>query len=303
MRRLVLALLILAGIGGAVFYVLTMPKTLAEADIPEHRPDLANGERNFWAGGCASCHATPGAEGEDRKKLGGGLAMTTPFGTFRVPNISPDTNSGIGGWSTADFLNAMVKGVSPDGRHYYPAFPYASYQRAKITDLIDLKAYLDTLPAVDNAVGGHDLSFPFTVRRGLGLWKLLYLDGAPFAPDPNGDETVNRGKYLVESLGHCAECHTERDPFGGLDRTRWLAGAPSPEGKGRIPNITPHKDGIGDWSAKDISYSLESGFTPSFDTFGGSMVEVQKNMAKLPPEDREAIAAYLKTLPALPDKK
>lgn len=304
MRKFLIALLLLAVGGGALFFLLTMPQGLAESEIPDHQPDLANGEVVFWAGGCASCHAAPGAEGDDRKKLGGGLAMKTPFGTFNVPNISPDKAAGIGGWSTHDFLNALIKGVSPDGRHYYPSFPFVSYQRAAMTDLIDLKAYMDTLPAVSNTVAGHELGFPYSFRRGLGLWKLMHLNGETFKPDPDASEAVNRGRYLVEGLGHCAECHTERDPSGGLDRSRWLAGAPSPEGKGRIPNITQHKkDGIGDWTDKDIAYSLESGFTPSFDTFGGSMVEVQKNMAMLPKEDREAIAAYLKTVPPLPDGK
>jgi mono/diheme cytochrome c family protein len=110
---------------------------------------------------------------------------------------------------------------------------------------------------------------------------------------------VERGRLLVEGAGHCGECHTPRDRFGGLIRERWLAGAPNPEGKGRIPNITPAGENISDWSAADIAYYLESGFTPDFDTVGGSMVAVQENMAKLTAEDRAAIAAYLQALPAL----
>ena len=159
---------------------------------------------------------------------------------------------------------------------------------------MDLKAYLDSLPAVESSVGDHALDFPWSIRRGIGLWKRRYLDTNPVlgidAPNP----VIERGRELVEGAGHCGECHTPRDRFGGLIRSRWLAGAPNPEGKGRIPNITPAGKNTSDWSAGDIAYYLESGFTPDFDTVGGSMVAVQENMAMLPKADREAIAAYLK---------
>ena len=147
-----------------------------------HAPNLANGKTMFHAGGCASCHATP--EQDDKTRLGGGLALKSPFGTFYVPNISPDPNDGIGGWNEAQFVTAMTKGTSPDGRHYYPAFPYTSYQRMRIDDLRDLFAFLKTLPAVQGKVRDHDLPFPFNIRRTLGGWKLLFLDGKPFQPDP-----------------------------------------------------------------------------------------------------------------------
>ena len=290
-----------------VFIVLTMPRSIPAAALPDHRPDLSNGETLFWAGGCPSCHAKPDAEGDDRLQLIGGVELATPFGTFRAPNISPDPEYGIGQWTTLDFVNAMVKGVSPDGRHYYPAFPYPYYQRMPLTDLIDLKAYLNTLPALTSSIAEHDLKFPFGIRRGLGLWKLLYLDGEPFQPNANETAAIQRGRYLVQGPGHCGACHTPRDVFGGEITERFLAGAPSleisqesdPDETDWIPNITPHEDGIGDWSEQDIAYALESGFDPDFDSFGGSMVEVQENMAKLPAEDRAAIAAYLKSIPAL----
>jgi mono/diheme cytochrome c family protein len=231
--------------------------------------------------------------------LAGGAALKTPFGTFHAPNISPDREAGIGGWSTLDFVNAMTRGISPGGRHYYPAFPYTSYQRMRLTEVVDLKAFLDTLSPATTRPPGHELPFPFNIRRGLGLWKLLHLDGKPFGPDPAADEIVNRGKYLVEGPGHCGECHTPRDGFGGLDRSRWLAGGPNPEGKGRVPNITPHADGLADWSEDDIAYALETGFTPEFDSLGSSMADVQLNMAHLPATDRQAIARYLKSVPPL----
>lgn len=303
--KLLVGLLLLAIVGGVAFYLLTIPGRVEASALPKHTPDIANGERLFYAGGCASCHAAPKdgkcdtARYEDAHQLPGGRCLATPFGTFYAPNISPDAKAGIGAWSTADFVTAMTKGVSPDGRHYYPAFPYTSYQRMRLEDLIDLKGYLDTLPAVSSTVPAHDLALPFRLRRGLGLWKLLYLDGKPTVTAASADAKVERGRYLVEGPGHCGECHTPRGPLGGLDAGRWLAGGPAPEGRGWIPNITPAKDGLADWSAGDIVSALETGMLPDGDSFGSSMVAVQENMAKLPAEDREGIAAYLKSLPAI----
>jgi mono/diheme cytochrome c family protein len=139
------------------------------------------------------------------------------------------------------------------------------------------------------------------MRRGLGLWQRLYVDGETFVPDPKASAEVNRGAYLVEGPGHCVECHSPRNVLGGITRSQAFAGARNPEGKGTIPNITPSDDGIGDWTLEDIAYLLETGNTPDFDVIGGNMAAVQENMAKLRPQDRQAIAAYLKTLTPLPD--
>ena len=177
--------------------------------LTPHAPDLANGKEMFLVGGCASCHAVP--KQPDKSKLGGGLALGSPFGTFYVPNISPDAKDGIGGWSEAQFVTAMVKGTSPSGQHLYPAFPYTSYENIRFDDLRDLFAYLKTLPPVKGRVRDHDLRFPFSIRRGVGLWKLLYLDDAPFKPDPAQSPQWNRGAYLVNGPGHCAECHSTRN--------------------------------------------------------------------------------------------
>ena len=160
--------------------------------------------------------------------------------------------------------------------------------------MVDLKAYLDTLPASDTVAPEHELSFPFTLRRGLALWKWLNLD-ADWVLTDAATPQVERGRYLVEAMGHCAECHTPRDVTGGLDRKAWLTGAPNPTGQGRIPGITP---GQLDWSESDIAYYLESGFTPDYDSAGGDMAQVVANLARIPAEDRAAIAAYLKALPA-----
>lgn len=225
--------------------------------------------------------------------------LETPFGGFVVPNISPDQATGIGGWSAADFILTMRRGVSPDGRHYYPAFPYSSYRRMPVEDMLDLKAFIDTLPAIENRVGAHELGFPFNIRRGMGLCKRLHLDTEWIAEIDPADPVLARGRYLVEGSGHCGECHTARDGLGGLDHSVWLAGATAPEGDGTVPNITP--GGIGDWSASGIVCAFESGFTPEYDTLGGSMTSVQDNLSRLPAADREAIAAYLLALPERPN--
>jgi mono/diheme cytochrome c family protein len=292
-RPIFLAAIIVGAAAFGVFWWLTAtPTTLAVAE-PFHRPNLANGRTAFNAGGCSSCHAVPGQP--DRLRLGGGLAIPSPFGTFYAPNISPDPVDGIGRWTEAEFVDAVTKGVSPAGLHYFPAFPYPSYQHAKVEDVRDLFAYLKTLAPLSGKVRDHDVPFPFNVRRNIGIWKLLFMDGKPFMPDAAHSAQWNRGAYLVNSLGHCAECHSPRNLLGGIVAAQRFAGGPNPEGEGWVPNITQR--GLGDWSAQDIADFLETGQMPDGDTAGGSMVRVIKNTSQLKPEDRAAIAEYLKSLP------
>ena len=294
------AVVLLAIAGAVAGFVLTMPSGIPADALAPRTADLANGATMFNIGGCASCHATP--HQDDLTKLGGGLALATPFGTFRVPNISPDQTHGIGAWSEPEFVSAMKKGIGEDGEHLYPAFPYTSYQHMKLDDVRDLFAYLRTLPPVATPSQPHDIPFPFNVRRGLGLWQLLYVDGKAFVPDSTKDAVWNRGAYLVEGPGHCAECHSPRNVIGGIDADRRFAGGPDAEGKGWVPNITPSPDGIPNYSVKDIAYLLETGFTPDLDSVGGSMADVVKNTSKLTAADRQAIATYIKSLPPRPGK-
>ena len=269
--------------------------------LPAHSANASAGERLFWAGGCASCHATPvdgkRARGEDKLLLGGGLELDTPFGVFSVPNISSHVEDGIGNWSMLEFVNAMQYGVSPDGRHYYPSFPYTSYAKMNTEDVMDLRAYLSTLPAVAGSAPDHSLDFPWSVRRGIGLWKRMNLSADPVVDVASDNDQFLLGRYLVEGAGHCGECHTPRDAFGGMIASEWLGGAANPDGEGKVPDITPSGKNVSGWSTSDIAYYLESGFTPDFDTVGGTMVAVQENMSKLNTEDRAAIAAYLKVVP------
>lgn len=295
LRKIFLFLIVLAVVGLGVFWWLTMPQSVAASSLPSYRPNIANGQVMFNAGGCSSCHAVPNQP--DRTKLGGGLPLPSPFGTFYVPNISPDQKDGIGRWSEADFVTAMTRGTSPSGAHYYPAFPYASYALAKVEDVRDLFAYLKTLPAVAGRVRDHDLPFPFNIRRTVGIWKLLFFDDKPFKPDPARSAAWNRGAYLVNGLGHCAECHSPRNFLGGIVEAQRFAGGPNPEGEGWIPNITQKR--LGEWSVKDFAYFLETGELPDGDSAGGSMARVIKNTSQLPPEDRAAMAEYLKSLPAV----
>jgi mono/diheme cytochrome c family protein len=295
LRKLILLLIGAAIVGLVLFWTLTIPGTVPASALGQHTPNLDNGRTMFFAGGCASCHATPGQD--DKTRLGGGLGLKSPFGTFYVPNISSDKSDGIGAWNEAQFITAMVKGTSPDGRHYYPAFPYTSYQRMRYQDLRDLFAYLKTLKPVQGKVRDHDLPFPFNIRRTLGGWKLLFLDGGPFKPDTSKDAAWNRGAYLVEGPAHCAECHSPRNLLGGLVAGQRFAGGPSPDGKDWVPNITQH--GLSSWSVDDLAKLLETGENRDADTVGGDMGKVVSNTAQLSEADRKAMAAYVKSLPAV----
>ena len=290
----VVGMVIVVALALAAFWFLTIPETVPASALGPRTAALANGKTMFHAGGCASCHAVP--KQEDKTKLGGGLALGSPFGTFYVPNISSDRTDGIGAWSEAQFVTAMVKGTSPTGEHLFPAFPYTSYQRMTLDDIRDLFAYLKTLPPVTGKARDHALPFPFNIRRTLGLWKFLFLDGRPFTPNPSQSAQWNRGAYLVNAPGHCAECHSPRNMLGAIKRNLRFTGGPSPDGQGGVPNITQQK--LKNWTVKDIADTLTTGMTPDADFVGGSMVEVVRNTSQLSEADREAMATYVKSLPA-----
>ena len=298
MKRLyfILAFLILAGV--TLAWWLSAPKarfSLAQWQALGVSGDPVRGRRMFFAGGCNSCHSTPGQS--DPLQLGGGLELKSPFGSFYPPNISSDPVDGVGAWHEVDLANALLSGVSPEGRHYYPAFPYTSYQRMSPSDVADLIAFLRTLPPVHGRPPDHKLSFPFSIRRALGIWKLLYFDNGGLAPVPGESAEWNLGRYLVEGPGHCGECHTPRNLLGATKPSLHLAGAPVLDGKGNAPNLTAA--GLADWTKTDIVEALTSGFTPEGDVLGGEMTSVVRNLAQLQEADREAIADYLKSLPPI----
>lgn len=293
----------LAITAAAAGWVLTTPASLPPATLAAlaaHPADATRGEAVFWAAGCASCHMAPGVAAsaplEQRLILAGGRRFATPFGSFVAPNVSMDPVQGIGGWTLADFAAAILLGVSPEGAHYYPAFPYATYGRATPQDVADLWAYWQGLPADATPSQPHALGFPFSIRRTLGVWKLMNLSTDPVIA-VGDDPVLRRGAYLVESLGHCGECHTPRDALGGLDLSAWLAGGANPAGEGRMPPLPPQG-----WSAQDIANFLQSGFTPSFDVVGGEMADVVANISRIAPEDRAAIAAYVMAVRSSPSR-
>lgn len=293
MKRKALWLAALALAGLAVFAGITQPRPQSGAAVEGLTGDAAAGALVYAAAGCGSCHMADKATGAAQLVLSGGQGFASPFGTFRAPNISPDPEAGIGGWTVEDFAVAVMDGISPKGQHYFPAMPYTSYGKMAPQDLVDLKAYMDGLPPSSVASLPHEVGFPFNIRRSLGGWKLLF-QRRDYVLQGDMSEQIHRGRYLAEALSHCGECHTPRNILGGLKRGQWLAGAANPSGEGRIPGIAP---GVLTWSEAEIAAYLTTGFTPEFDSVGGHMARVVDNMARLPASDVAAIAAYLKALP------
>jgi len=283
----------------AAFLLLALaPAGNAQAQAASEDSALVRGAYIFRAAGCLACHTDSKNKGAP---LAGGRALPTPFGIFYTPNITPDPVHGIGAWSDADFVTALSKGVSPDGRPYYPAFPYTSYTGMSARDMRDLKAYLFSQPAAATQNRPHELTFPFGYRFTLWPWKLLFFTEGFRVEDSSQDTQWNRGAYLVENLGHCGECHSPRNFLGAVKRGQLLSGNPAgPDGK-KVPNITPHpSQGIGDWSKSDLTYFLESGFYPDGDYAGGAMTDViEESTEYLSDEDRAAIARYIFDLPPI----
>jgi len=294
MRRWLVRLFLLALVAVAAGFWLTRPHSDGDAVLSGLTADASRGQQVFTAAGCASCHMADGASGEAKLVLAGGQRFASPFGSFTAPNISMDPDHGIGNWSALDLWNALKHGTSPDGQHYYPVFPYASYIRMTPQQVVDLHAYMQTLPADATPSAPHDVPFPFNIRAALGGWKLLFLrEGWVMTGDLTAEES--RGRELVEALAHCGECHSPRNALGGVQTgAAWLTGAPNPAGRGTFPDLTPPAL---DWSTADLVEYFTSGFTPDYDVAGGHMSLVIENLGALPESDREAIAAYLKRLP------
>jgi mono/diheme cytochrome c family protein len=271
------------------------------APVATADPSPTRGQQVFYATGGCTCHTNFPGEGPGAPSLAGGRPMKTPFGVFYSTNITSDAKTGLGKWSDADFIRAMREGLSPEGQHYFPVFPYTSFTGLRDRDLIDLKSYLDSLPAIERTNRPPDAPFPFSWRATLTGWKWMNFNPARIEKDPVHDEQWNRGNYLVNAAAHCGECHTPRTLTGGLDRSLWLAGSEQgPEGE-LAPNITPHREtGIGTWSIADLVWYLEMGLKPDGDDTQGLMSEViEHGYTNLPAADLEAIAVYLKSLEAI----
>lgn len=292
----ILALLLALGV--TALWLASAPRGLTLADLADHTPDLANGERLYHAAGCRSCHKPSDALKDiDQSLPAGGFPLKTPIGTFYPPNLTPDPATGLGGWSDLDFVNAVQRGVSPDGRHYLPAFPFTSYAAMPTADVLDIKAYLETLAPIVSPARDPDVPLAALIRRGIGLWKWIGFNDARWQPDPARSDTWNRGSYLVNGPGHCGECHTPRTLLMASDRDRALAGGPHPDGGGKVPSLRDlisrgrYKD------VKDIASALQFGEVLGYDKISsGGMGQVQTNISKLPEADILAIADYLASL-------
>jgi mono/diheme cytochrome c family protein len=289
---------LLAVLGLGAFWLLSAPRPLALADIPAHTADLANGEKLYNAAGCRSCHLPgPDLKDVDPSLPAGGKPLKTPVGTFYPPNLTPDPETGLGNWTDLQFVNAVQRGISPGGQHYIPAFPYTSYAAMRTEDVLDIRSYLATLPAVKSPERAADLPAAFIVRRGIGLWKWIGLDTAKWQPDPAQTESWNRGAYLVNGPGHCAECHTPRNIAMARDNSQAFAGGPHPEGEGRVPSLRSLIERGRYKDAKDIASALQFGEMLGYDKISsGGMGQVQQNISKLPEADILAIGEYVASL-------
>ena len=250
----------------------------------------------YHAGGCISCHkasATSGVTGPPT----GGAPFQTPVGTFWPGNLTSDSETGIGSWNAEQFVDAMARGVSPDRRNYFPAFPYTSYRNMRVEDLLDLWAYLRELEPVHAPGHAPDIPMPGLARRAVGLWKRLAFDEAEYRPDPSRSEGWNRGAYLVNGPGHCGECHTPRNALMITDQSRAFAGGPHPsgdEGRSRACSISRAATIL---RSSDLTLALQFGESLGNDKLSsGGMADVQMNLAMLPEDDLRAIAEYLLSL-------
>jgi mono/diheme cytochrome c family protein len=294
LKKLNLKALALATVTGLlIFWAASAPRPYAPADIPAHTPNFENGKLLYGIGGCVSCHGAAA----DASVPSGGKPLTTPIGTLYPPNLTPDPETGLGKWSDVDFVNAMQKGLSPAGAHLIPAFPYTSYAHMTMADILDIKAYLATLPPVKSEAKPHGvMALPF-IRRGLGLWKWVGLDDTKFVADEKQSARWNRGAYLVLGPGHCAECHTPRTLFMSSDVGRMFEGGPHPDGKGKVPSLRNLAERNRYKDAKDLVLAFQNGEELGYDKMSsGGMGEVRQHIAGLPQADIAAIAEYVMSL-------
>ena len=267
----------------------------------EEQELIARGEYLVVAGNCATCHTTVGGE-----FMAGGVAFETPFGTLYSTNITPDPDTGIGSWSQGDFFNSMRHGRRPNGEHLYPAFPYTAFTRVKDEDTAAMFAYLQRIPAVNQAAPANELAFPFSLRSLMAFWKFLYFERGAFEADPGESEQWNRGAYLVEALAHCSACHTPRNPLGAEKTRLAMSGGEYLDrvaGGGHrpwsAPNLTASERGLGLWSQQELEDYLLTARNDFLESFGPMNEVIMNSTRYLKPDDVSAMAVYLKSLPAI----
>jgi mono/diheme cytochrome c family protein len=240
-------------------------------------------------GDCAACHTLPGS-GHD---LAGGRALETPFGRLLAPNITPDPSTGIGAWTDDEFINAMTKGTGRNGVHLYPAMPYTYYTKVTREDVLAIRAYLNTVPAVQHSVEPNQLPFPFNIRASLIEWDELFFKPGTFQPNPNKSAEWNRGAYLVEGLTHCGMCHTPKNFLGG-DKPRGHLQGYALQGWFAADITNDPRRGLGSWSVNDIASYLKTGHSPTAIATGLMAETIGQSTSRMKDADLRAIAAYLK---------
>jgi len=295
-RRLTVPVLRLLAVSlGALACALVLRPEAPAAAAPEPKGDARRGAYVFTAADCENCHTDKKAKGAF---LAGGPPMATDFGVFFAPNITPDKTFGLGSWSYEDFHRAVREGKGKGGELLYPVFPYPSFSGMSDQDIADLWAYLKTVPAVARASRPHQVKAPFGFRPLLTGWRLLYFHQGPLQPAPGLSPQAQRGRYLSEAVVHCQECHSPRNGLGAIVQDKAYAGNPQgPDGQD-APNITP--TGIGKLTQADLQEMLKSGMTPGGDFLGSGMADVIDGTSKLTQADRDAIIAYIRTLPPRP---
>jgi mono/diheme cytochrome c family protein len=237
---------------------------------------------------CTACHTDPNT----KRPFAGGRPIETPFGIVLSANITPDAQTGIGNWSDEDFDAAVRRGRMPDGSHLYPAMPYGYFARMSRDDVLAIRAYLSTVPAVHNPVQTNQLSFPFSIRMGMAVWNWLYFQPGEFQPEPGKPAEWNRGAYLVRGPGHCGACHTPKTFLGG-DKTKHRLQGYAIQGW-FAPDIRGNGGGLENWSVTDIAEYLQRGHN-RFAAAAGPMAEVvELSGSQMTPDDLEAIGTYLK---------
>ncbi|MFO1070154.1 MAG: cytochrome c [Geminicoccaceae bacterium] len=250
---------------------------------------VARGAYLAKAADCQACHTAEGGQA-----FAGGLALNTPFGTIYSVNITPDRETGLGAWTEADFARALREGRGRGGTYLYPAMPYDSYTKITDADVADLWAYMQSLAPVRSPARQNGLGFPFDIREGLAVWDGLFFRPGRFEPDPQRDATWNRGAYLVEALGHCADCHTPRNLAGATEPGRALTGAAIDTWY--APDIADDPmSGIAGWSVDELATFLRTGTNDRNVAAVGPMAEViHDSLSGLTDADIRAMAVYLK---------
>lgn len=285
-RNGIIAALVVIVAGLAWRWSSPPPPSVPQSTLPDSAEVIEQGRYLAHAGGCITCHRND-AEGDD--SLSGGHALESPFGTFHVPNITPDAETGIGGWTGRDFILALKHGRAPENVHYYPAFPYRSYAGISDEEALAIGAWLMAQPPVRNEVPDHELP-GWMGRWQMRFWNLI-ADVLQQEPPPVGDDPqIRRGASLARHLGHCGACHTPRNALGIQDLSREFAGAELIEGES-VPAIDA--EALSDWTEEDFRLLLFLGMLPDGDYVGGEMGNVvEHNTAQLTEEDREAMAAF-----------